>query len=130
MDNQEKQPSHSKLIMDGLNGRCPRCGEGKLFDGFLAIKPQCDHCDLDYGFADSGDGPAVFVMFAVGFLMIALVLWSEVSWSPPLWLHVVVWAPLTVVLSLAALRAFKGALIALQYRHRAAEGVIDRSGDE
>lgn len=117
------------LILPGLAGRCPRCGTGKLFDGFLALKPKCEHCGLSYEFADSGDGPAVFVMFAVGFLVIALVLWSEITYSPPLWVHALIWVPVTIALSLGALRAFKGVLIGLQYRHSAAEGVIDRSDD-
>ncbi|MBB4122218.1 DUF983 domain-containing protein [Martelella radicis] len=124
---------HSKqsvgLIVPGLAGRCPRCGKGKLFDGFLALKPECENCGLDYAFADSGDGPAVFVMFAVGFLVIALVLWTEITYSPPLWVHALIWVPVTIALSLGALRAFKGVLIGLQYRHSAAEGVIDRSDD-
>jgi len=130
MHENDSQRSTGQYILGGLKGACPRCGEGGLFDGFLTLKPKCDRCELDYSFADSGDGPAVFVMFAVGFFVIALVLWSEVKWSPPLWLHIVIWAPLTIALSLGALRAFKGVLIALQYRHRAAEGIIDRREDD
>ena len=117
------------LILSGLKGRCPRCGKGRLFDGFLAVKPECENCGLSYSFADSGDGPAIFVMLAVGFLVIGLVLWSEISYSPPFWVHIVIWVPLAIALSLAALRAFKGVLIVLQYRHSAAEGVINRDDD-
>ena len=76
------------LILSGLKGRCPRCGKGRLFDGFLAVKPECENCGLSYSFADSGDGPAIFVMLAVGFLVIGLVLWSEISYSPPFWVHI------------------------------------------
>ncbi len=101
-----------------------------MFDGFLTLRPACEQCGLSYEFADSGDGPAVFVMFAVGFLVIALVLWTEISYSPPLWVHAVIWVPVTIALSLGALRAFKGVLIGLQYRHSAAEGVLDRSNDD
>lgn len=129
MTDQKSSLPHARLILSGAGGHCPRCGEGALFDGFLALRPCCERCGLDYSFADSGDGPAVFVMFAVGFVIIALVLWSEITFSPPLWVHALVWVPLTVILSLIALRATKGALIALQYRYRAAEGRIDRDSD-
>nr|WP_272211850.1 DUF983 domain-containing protein [Marinicella sp. W31]MDC2877739.1 DUF983 domain-containing protein [Marinicella sp. W31] len=129
MSQDDHTHKHVNLLMSGLTGRCPRCGEGRLFDGFLALRPECKSCGLSYAFADSGDGPAVFVMFAVGFLVIALVLWSEITYSPPLWVHAIIWVPVTIALSLGALRAFKGVLIGLQYRHSAAEGVIDRSDD-
>ncbi|AJY46068.1 DUF983 domain-containing protein [Martelella endophytica] len=129
MSDQDKRPQSANPVTSGLLGACPRCGKGRLFTGFLTLRPKCDHCGLNYDFADSGDGPAVFVMLAVGFLVIALVLWSEVTYSPPLWVHAVIWVPVAIILSLAALRAFKGVLIALQYRHGAAEGVIDRGED-
>ena len=103
-------------------GRCPRCGKGKLFDGFLTVAPRCTHCDLDYGFIDSGDGPAVFVILIVGFIVVGLALWTEVSFDPPLWLHFLLWFPLTLILALPLLRALKGVMIAMQYRHDAAEG--------
>ena len=130
MSDNDHHDESANLISSGLIGRCPRCGEGKLFQGFLSLKPACEHCGLNYdGFADSGDGPAVFVMLAVGFLVIALVLWAEISYSPPIWVHAIIWVPVTIALSLGALRAFKGLLIGLQYRHSAGEGVIDRSND-
>ncbi|TNB47858.1 DUF983 domain-containing protein [Martelella lutilitoris] len=129
MSDHDHSPKPASLVKSGLAGRCPRCAKGRLFDGFLALRPACEHCGLSYEFADSGDGPAVFVMFAVGFLVIALVLWTEISYSPPLWVHALIWVPVTIALSLGALRAFKGVLIGLQYRHSAAEGVIDRSDD-
>jgi uncharacterized protein (DUF983 family) len=109
----------------GIRGRCPRCGEGSLFDGFLATAPRCSNCGLDYTFIDSGDGPAVFVILIVGFLVVGLALFVEVAYTPPIWLHVLLWLPLTLVLSLGALRPLKGLMIALQYKHKAAEGRID-----
>jgi uncharacterized protein (DUF983 family) len=60
----------SNAIHAGLRCRCPRCGEGKLFAGFLTLRPRCEVCGLDYGFADSGDGPAVFIMFLAGFIVV------------------------------------------------------------
>ncbi|PSJ62685.1 DUF983 domain-containing protein [Kumtagia ephedrae] len=110
----------------GLKGRCPRCGEGRLFSGFLTVAPACGVCRLDYSFADAGDGPAVFVILIVGFVIVGLALWTEVSYGPPLWLHFLLWIPLTIALSLSALRLIKGMLISLQYRNKAAEGRLDR----
>jgi len=113
-------------VRAGLLGRCPRCGDGKLFAGFLTMAKDCTECGLDYGFADAGDGPAVFVILIIGFIVVGLALWMEVSTNAPLWLHFVLWIPLTIALSLAALRLIKGLLIALQYRNKAAEGRLDR----
>jgi len=113
-------------ISAGLKGRCPRCGEGRLFSGFLTVGKECSTCRLDYSFADAGDGPAVFVILIIGFIVVGLALWMEVSYSPPLWLHFILWVPLTLVLCLTALRLIKGVLITLQYRNKAAEGRLDR----
>jgi uncharacterized protein (DUF983 family) len=113
-------------VAAGLKGHCPRCGEGRLFSGFLTVGKRCGNCGLDYSFADAGDGPAVFVILLIGFLVVGLALWMEVSYGPPLWLHMLLWIPLTVVSSLVALRLIKGVLITLQYRNKAAEGRIDR----
>lgn len=112
-------------VKAGLSGRCPRCGEGRLFKGFLTVGERCGNCRLDYSFADAGDGPAVFVILIIGFVVVGLALWMEVSYNPPLWVHFMLWIPLTLVLSLVALRAIKGLLIVLQYRNKAAEGRLD-----
>lgn len=112
-------------IKVGLQGCCPRCGRGKLFDGFLKIKPSCSACGLDYAFADAGDGPAVFVMLIVGFLIMGLALWFDSLFSPPVWLHALIWLPLAVIVSLVLLRKLKGIMVALQYRNNASEGRID-----
>ncbi|ODT08464.1 MAG: hypothetical protein ABS58_02000 [Mesorhizobium sp. SCN 65-20] len=114
-------------VATGLKGRCPRCGEGRLFSSFLTVAKQCGVCKLDYSFADAGDGPAVFVILIIGFVVVGLALWMEVSLAPPLWLHFLLWIPLTFVLSVGSLRLIKGVLIALQYRNSAAEGRLDRS---
>ena len=109
-------------IAAGLRGRCPRCGQGRMFDGFLALQKSCDNCGLDYDFADSADGPAVFIMFIVGFVVVGLAMWVEFTFMPPIWLHLVMWFSLTIVLALALARPLKGVMIALQYHHRAEEG--------
>ncbi|KGF67739.1 membrane protein [Hoeflea sp. BAL378] len=110
----------------GLRGRCPRCGEGAMLEGLLGVKPTCSVCGLDYSFADAGDGPAVFVILIIGFIVVGLALWLEVNYSPALWVHLILWIPLATVLTLTLLRALKGLMIALQYRNKAAEGKIDR----
>lgn len=112
-------------VKAGLAGRCPRCGEGRLFNGFLKLGEGCGNCRLDYAFADAGDGPAVFVILIIGFITVGLALWMEVTYAPSLWLHFLLWVPLTVILSLVALRSLKGLLIVLQYRNKAASGQID-----
>jgi uncharacterized protein (DUF983 family) len=110
----------------GLRGRCPRCGEGRLFSGFLAVAPRCASCGLDMSFADAADGHAIFVMLIIGFVVVGLALYVEVSWGPSLWVHFILWIPLTLALCLPALRLVKGVLITLQYANQAAEGRIDR----
>ena len=114
----------------GLRGRCPRCGEGRLFQGFLALRPACEKCGLDYSFADAGDGPAVFVILFGGFVVVFAALITEIVYQPPYWLHAALWLPLILIVTLAPLRLIKGLLIALQYHHKAAEGRLEYRGDE
>ena len=106
----------------GLACRCPRCGEGRLFDGFLKLKPSCAVCGLDFAFADSADGPAVIIMFIAGFGIVGGVLALETLYEPPFWVHMVIWLPLTIIVCLGLLRPMKGLAIALQYAHDAGEG--------
>ena len=110
----------------GLACRCPRCGKGALFAGFLSLRPRCDVCGLDYTFADSGDGPAVFVILLAGFIVVFAALLVEFVYHPPYWLHALLWLPLILITTLAPLRPAKGLMIALQYHHKAAEGRADR----
>ncbi len=113
-------------IPTGLRGRCPRCGKGHVFKGFLSLAPRCEVCDLDLGFADTADGPAFFVMSVVGIVVVGLALWVEFTYEPPIWLHLVLWFGLTAILSLAMVRPLKGLMVALQYYHRAEEGRLER----
>jgi len=106
----------------GLTGCCPGCGKGHLFSGFLTLAKKCDACGLDYGFADSGDGPAVFVILIVGFLIVGAALLVEVNYEPPLWLHALIWPPILLALALGLLRLLKAALVALQFRNDARQG--------
>ena len=113
-------------IAAGIKGCCPRCGQGRLFDGFLKVPPRCANCGLDNSFADSGDGPVVFVILIVGFIVLGAALWMEVNLNPPLWVHFLLWIPIAIVFSLALTRMLKGMLITLQYRNNARPGEIDR----
>jgi uncharacterized protein (DUF983 family) len=113
-------------FVTGLACRCPRCGKGRLLQGFLDIRPSCESCGLDYAFADAGDGPAVFIILLAGFLVVGSALIVEVLYQPPLWLHAVLWLPLILATTLLPLRPLKGLMIALQYQNKAAEGRVDR----
>ena len=107
-----------------LLGRCPRCGSGKLFDGYLTIALACTVCGQDFKSFDVGDGAAALVILVVGAIVCGLALWTEFTFSPPLWLHAVLWAPTIAILTFAFLRVVKGGLLVLQYRHKAGEGRI------
>ena len=111
----------SGAIVAGLSCACPRCGQGRLFAGFLKLQPRCERCGLDYGFADSGDGPAVFIMFLAGAIVVGAALVTEILFQPPYWVHAALWLPLIVLVTLGPLRPMKGLMIALQYHHKAAE---------
>jgi uncharacterized protein (DUF983 family) len=113
----------------GLSCRCPRCGKGKLFGGFIDVRPSCSVCGLDYSFADAGDGPAVFVILIAGFVVVGAALIIEVRYHPPYWVHAVLWGPLILLVTLLPLRLLKSLLIALQYHHKAAEGRLERKGE-
>jgi len=107
----------------GLSGRCPRCGKGRMFKGLLQIAPTCEVCGLDMKFAnETGDGPAVFVTLFAGFFVLGLALWMELTWKPSVWVYVLVFAPLTPLICVGALRLLKGLLIALLYVNKAEQG--------
>ncbi|SEP65880.1 Uncharacterized conserved protein, DUF983 family [Faunimonas pinastri] len=116
-------------VSTGLRGRCPRCGYGHMFKGFLTFRERCEVCGLDYSFANTADGPAFFVMTLVSFIVVAAAMIVELAYSPPIWVHVVLWVPLIFILCCGGLRPFKGVLMAVQYTNKAEEGSIDRSGD-
>jgi uncharacterized protein (DUF983 family) len=118
----EAQPTLSGAIARGLLGRCPRCGGGPLFQGFLPLRPGCDRCGLESTFADAGDGPAVFVILFAGFIVAGAALITEALYSPTLWVHALLWGPLAVIVCLGPLRPLKGLMISLQHHFKAAEG--------
>jgi uncharacterized protein (DUF983 family) len=110
--------------MRGLACRCPRCGQGKLYSGFLTLRPACDACGLDFAFIDAGDGPAIFIIMIAGFIVVGAALAVEIAYQPPFWVHAALWLPLILATTLLPLRSMKALLIALQYHHKAAEGQL------
>jgi uncharacterized protein (DUF983 family) len=117
----QNAPTTSALAA-GLKGRCPRCGLGPLFSKGLVPRGKCERCGLSYAFADSGDGPAVFAIFILGFLVLGGALLVEFRLHPPVWVHVLLWGIVTPLLAFVLLRVLKATLIALQYKHKAEEG--------
>ncbi len=127
-DASQQQPTLTQTVLRGVACRCPRCGRGKLFAGFLTLKPRCENCGLDYAFIDTGDGPAVFIIMLAGAIVVACALIVEVKYQPPFWVHAALWLPLILVTTLLPLRSMKSLLIALQFHHKAAPGrLIDRA---
>ena len=104
-----------------LTCRCPRCGRGRLYRNLLQIRDRCDACGLDLRANDTGDGAAALVTLVLGALIVVLAVWVEVRFSPPLWLHAVLWPMLTVPLAILLIRHAKAALVAMQYRYRSSE---------
>jgi uncharacterized protein (DUF983 family) len=101
-----------------LGCTCPRCGRGPLFKGFLTVAERCSACDLDLSAVDSGDGPAVFLIFILGFTVVPLTLWLGFAFDLPDWAPVAIGAALLVLLTALLIRPAKAYVVALQYRHR------------
>ena len=108
----------ASALHQALTCRCPRCGEGRLFSGFLEVVERCETCGLNLAKNDSGDGPAVFLIFIIGAITVPLAIWIQVSFDVPLWLPALIACIATIALTLALLRPAKAYVIALQYRHR------------
>ena len=122
-------PSQSTAISPayaGLLARCPQCGKGRLFKNVLELRDNCENCRLSYRFVDTGDGPAVFAIFILGFLVLGLALYVEFTYEPAVWVHIVLWGALTPLIALALLRFLKALLIALQFKNKAEEGRLAR----
>ena len=111
-------------ILVALRGLCPRCGARTLFQSVAGFAPRCRACGLDLAAFNVGDGPAAFLILIVGALVVGLAITVELSFSPPWWVHVLLWLPLATALVILSLRVAKGLLLALEYRHLAREGRI------
>lgn len=116
---QKGQPPVWRAALFGL---CPECGAPALFDGPVKFRPKCESCGLDYGRYNVGDGPAAFLTLIIGALLIAIALTLDAVVRPPLWVHVILWVPLTAAAVVYGLRVGKGALLASEHQRRAAEG--------
>lgn len=114
------QPTAS-LLVAGLQCRCPRCGKGPLFDGYLKIAPACSQCGLSFAGNDTGDGPAFFIMLPLCILTAVFALIFELKVEPPMWVHMVVWPLFIAVVAGFGLRPVKATMVALQYRYRDVE---------
>jgi len=119
------------LIKRALRCRCPKCHKGALFTsrGSMSIAPQCNHCGLNLGDNDIGDGPAVFLIFILGALLVPLALLFEAAVAPPLWAHAVLWSIVAIAITLGSLRPLKSYIMALQYKHRPGDWADDKTDD-
>jgi uncharacterized protein (DUF983 family) len=111
-------------IATGLAGRCPRCGKGRIFQGFLALKPRCDVCNLDLTVADTGDGPAFFASFLGSIVILGIAVYAQIAYEPPFWVYVVLLI-LGALFVVGLIRPLKGLLTALQFTNKAAQGRLE-----
>ncbi|MDB5651286.1 MAG: hypothetical protein JWL62_2806 [Hyphomicrobiales bacterium] len=109
-------------MVTGIRGKCPRCGQGKLFSGFLKLAPRCEVCGLDFSFADPADGPAFFALTIMSFPILGFIWWLDATFEPPLWVHLVVSLPILILACVLPLRPLKGWLVCSQYFHKAEQG--------
>lgn len=125
MNDTENSKGQPDVLPAALFGLCPNCGQKTLFRSVTAFAPKCRACGLDYDQYNVGDGPAAFLTLIVGGLIVAIALIVEVNFQPPIWVHVILWLPLTIAAVVGALRVSKGILLILEHRNQAREGSID-----
>ena len=111
-------------IKAGLTGHCPRCDARTLFAGWVRFADRCSNCGLDFRGFNVGDGAAAFLILVLGAITAAAAIIVELKFSPPFWLHIILWPPIVLVLTIFSLRASKGVLLALEFSHAAREGRI------
>jgi uncharacterized protein (DUF983 family) len=123
-DSQEVSATESKfrwILKSGWKGICPQCGKGAMFQSWLTVSKRCDVCGLDYRFASPDDGPAFFSLCIIALPLIFVVVWIQVAFEPPAWVHLITSVPLMVLGCLLPLRPIKGWLVASQYVNHAQE---------
>jgi len=118
----DSAPSSPTPTVAALRGICPRCGNAPLFKGVAAFQPKCRSCGLDFAGFNVGDGPAAFLIFIVGGLVVGLAIWVELKFAPPFWVHILLWLPVATALTVGLLRLGKGLLLAIEYQRGAREG--------
>lgn len=109
-------------IWAGLRARCPRCGKGQLFRGFLTLRDECPHCGMDFSWADPGDGAVVPILLIAGFIVTGGAMYVELAYQPSYWIHLALWLPLGVLVPAGMIRPTKAMFITLQYANKAQEG--------
>ena len=119
------QPARIDPIRAGLLCRCPHCGKGPLFAGFLKVVDRCAVCGFDFTHMNTGDGAAIFIMQIAGGIVVFGALFVQVAYNPPIWAMLVVALPLVLALSLGLMRPGKGVMIALQMRNKAGQAGHD-----
>jgi uncharacterized protein (DUF983 family) len=115
-----------RIVDAAMRGLCPRCGAPTLFATFLRFATSCRACGLDISQFNVGDGPAAFLTLIVGTIITILAIAVELTFEPPLWVHALLWLPLTSITVIGTLRIAKAALLALEYRNKAREGRLDQ----
>ncbi|MCZ6844294.1 MAG: DUF983 domain-containing protein [Alphaproteobacteria bacterium] len=104
-------------VATGLRCACPRCGQGKLYQGLLTVRDNCDKCSLDLSRFNVDDGAAFFIIVVYSAVIIPLALWVEFSFGPPIWVHILIWIPVILGGAIALMRPFKAWLVAQHYKH-------------
>lgn len=117
------------VILRGLRGRCPRCGQGKLFSGYLKVSSSCSNCGLDLSGENAGDGAVPFVILLLGAIGVGFGAFLEFTFSPPIWVLVVIVFPVVIAGTLAVMQPLKGVLITLQYRNTAGDTGTEHFGE-
>lgn len=124
------QSAARAVLEAGARGLCPRCGKPAIFAGWIRFAPRCRACGLDLTQFNVGDGPAAFLTLILGTIVVAMAIIVEIKFHPPLWLHMLIWIPVTLAGVIWSLRLAKAALLAAEYRNAAREGRIDTSVGE
>ena len=114
------------IVEASFKGLCPRCGRSTLFEGWAKFSACCENCRLNFAEFNVGDGPAAFLTLILGTVVVALAIWVQLAFSPPFWVHILLWLPLTIIGVIGLLRIAKGALMALEYRQAVREGRVGR----
>jgi uncharacterized protein (DUF983 family) len=103
-------------LQRGFVGKCPCCGRGHIFQGFLKVAAQCEVCGEPFHHQRADDLPAYLVLLFVGHFIVTLLLAVDSAYAPPYWVEFAIWIPLTLLLSSALLQPVKGAVVAMQWQ--------------
>lgn len=114
------------VVQVALNGLCPRCGARTLYTGVIRFVDRCPACGLDIDAFNVGDGPAAFLTLIIGTIVMIGAVTLTLTIAPPIWVHLILWTPLTAIGIIGALRLSKGALVSLEYRNAAHEGQLKK----